>query len=191
MRVYILISALSLTLVSCNQQQSSESGCSKTIEALIAQNDSLRAVLSMRDKDSAETVMSGTANQNSVETLPQGAGRHAITLQWVGWDKPGTALLVPSDDGWYSIEGTQSNEEMARLVIKGKIRRISSKELEFDGIIETTVPYNNGGEPCIKEGKQRFYAKGNRKYYRMQQMLNCEGGNLVDYVDIYPGGSSL
>ena len=61
----------------------------------------------------------------------------------------------------------------------------------FEGKIETRVAYNNHGEVCVKTGKQIFYGKGDRKYYRLQNMENCEGGRLVDYVDIYPGTSDL
>ena len=118
-------------------------------------------------------------------------GIHPISLQWISWDKKGEVSVKPDTDGWYSINGSQANAEKDYLKINGKIRRITAKELEFEGSIEIKVSYNNNGEPCIKTGKQSFVAKGNRKYYRMQDMTNCEGGALVDYVDIYPGTSSL
>src|SRR5689334_10337233 len=119
------------------------------------------------------------------------AGKHPITLHWISWDKPGEASLIPAGDGWYTITGSQLNENQEYLNIDGKIRRVSSKELEFIGTVETRTRSNNGGKPCIKEGKQVFFAKGSRIYYRLQNMVNCEGGMLVDYVDIYPGTSGL
>lgn len=119
------------------------------------------------------------------------AGVHPISLHWISWDKKGKATITPAEDGWYTISGSQLNENREYLNIEGKIRRLSEKELEFDGVIETRVKINNAGEPCIKKGVQRFFAKGNRTYFRLQNMENCQGGNLVDYVDIYPGSSSL
>ena len=118
-------------------------------------------------------------------------GIHPISLQWISWEKKGEVAVVPLEDGWYSIKGSQSNAENDYLKIDGKIKRISEKELEFDGSIETKVSHIFDGKPCIKTGKQVFAAKGNRKYFRLQNMVNCEGGSLVDYVDIYPGTSSL
>src|SRR5690606_4841805 len=100
--------------------------------------------------------------------------------------------VAPLSEGWYTISGSQASKNGNEyLKIDGKIRKLSEKELEFDGIIETLISSNNNGEVCKKEGKQTFYAKGNRKYFRLQNMTNCEGGMLVDYVDIYPGTSGL
>ncbi len=119
------------------------------------------------------------------------AGKHPISLQWISWDHPGTANIKPLEHNWYSINGSQKNKDGDYLTIDGKIKRISEKELEFDGIIITKVKHNNNGQSCVKEGKQNFYAQGDRKYYRLQNMDNCEGDMLVDYVDIYAGASSL
>ncbi|RYF90305.1 MAG: hypothetical protein EOO03_03995 [Chitinophagaceae bacterium] len=131
------------------------------------------------------------AKEEPVETPGLKAGTHPISLQWIGWNKPGKATVKPGDDGWYSISGSQKSADGDYVKIDGKIRRLSAKELEFDGSIETKVSSIFGGKPCIRKGAQRFFAKGNRTYWRLQQMENCEGGNLVDYVDIYPGTSSL
>lgn len=119
------------------------------------------------------------------------AGTHPISLQWIGWDRPGKATLTPDSAGWYGISGSQLNADREYLNIDGRIRRVSDKELEFIGTVETRTRVNNGGEPCIKKGKQRFFAKGARTYYRLQNMENCQGGNVLDYVDIYAGTSSL
>ncbi len=119
------------------------------------------------------------------------AGNHPISLHWIGWDKPGKATVTPAGNGWYTITGKQVKDERNYLSIAGKIKRLSEKELEFDGTIETRVETIYGGEPCVRKGAQRFFGKGTRTYFRMQNMENCEGGNLVDYIDIYPGTSSL
>lgn len=124
-------------------------------------------------------------------TATKRAGEHPISLQWIGWDKPGKAKVTPAGNGWYHISGQQKTNDRNYLKIDGKIRRLGEKELEFEGTVETRIETIYGGEPCIKEGTQRFFGKGTRTYFRLQNMENCEGGNLVDYVDIYPGTSSL
>ncbi len=122
---------------------------------------------------------------------PPKAGTHPISLHWLDWNRPGKATVTPLADDWFAITGGQKRDSAGYLKIDGKIRRLSDKELEFEGRIETQTATTNGAQPCVKEGKQIFYAKGNRNYYRLQNMLNCEGGGLVDYVDIFPGTSGL
>ncbi|MES2881608.1 MAG: hypothetical protein V4676_05625, partial [Bacteroidota bacterium] len=124
-------------------------------------------------------------------STPSKAGTHPIALHWLDWNRPGQATVTPLEDDWFSITGSQKRDSVGYLKIDGKIRRLSEKELEFDGRIETQTATTNGGQPCVKEGKQIFYAKGNRTYFRLQNMINCEGGGLVDYVDIFPGTSGL
>jgi len=43
----------------------------------------------------------------------------------------------------------------------------------------------NNGAPCEKTGEFNFSKKGDRNNYRLQQMTNCGGGGVVDYVDLY------
>lgn len=159
-------------------------------DALMRENDSLKRLLNAKVNDT--TNVESTKKPDVVQKSKNGQGRHPITLQWISWDKPGYVDINPIGDGWYTISGRQTSDNgKDYLKIEGKIRRISEKELEFNGRIETLISSNNNGEVCIKEGKQTFFAKGNRKYFRLQNMTNCEGGMLVDYIDIYPGSSSL
>ncbi|RYY51455.1 MAG: hypothetical protein EOO06_00185 [Chitinophagaceae bacterium] len=111
-------------------------------------------------------------------------GRHKLTLQWISWDKPGYADIQKADSGRYSIKGEQRNKGNEYLRISGLLTPISDEYLEFKGRIETKVIQGNAGEPCIRDGKMIFYAKGNRKYWRLQEMLNCDSV-VTDYVDIY------
>lgn len=187
---------LAITFVSCggstnNNQQKADS--------LKHENDSLKQKIA-ETKFIGDTLIKNAEGENpeiqpsEVKSIHKDkrAGAHPISLQWIGWDKPGSAKVEPlAADDWYSISGIQKNKEGDYLSIEGKIKRISEKELLFDGTITTKTSSNNSGEPCVKEGKQSFYAKGNRKYFRLQNMTNCEGGMLVDYVDIYAGNSSL
>lgn len=113
-------------------------------------------------------------------------GKHQFTLQWISWNEPGSVMIEPAPDGWFSIEGQQKNRKNSDYItIKGLIRQISSTELEFKGEIKSVVATINGGEPCIRTGTKIFKTTKNRKYWRLQDMINCEGGMLTDYVDIY------
>lgn len=112
-------------------------------------------------------------------------GKHDFTLQWVGWNNPGTVVIEKSKTGWYPVSGQQRDNKGNYVKISGKLKPVSSKELLFDGTIETRVDHINGGKPCLREGEQTFLATKGRQYWRLQQMLNCEGNMVTDYVDIY------
>ncbi len=188
MRSLSLLLCMFLCFASCNDNNN----LSAENDRLKKENDSLKKssaqkVIIPHEPDKIDTVHVPPA---IIENTIRG-GVHPISLHWISWDKKGKATLTPLEDGWYTISGSQLNENREYLNIDGKIRRLSEKELEFEGTIETRIQTNNGGEPCIKKGTQRFFGKGSRTYFRLQNMENCQGGNLVDYVDIYPGTSSL
>lgn len=183
-----------LLIVSCANNPKNQQYQTK-LDSLIHENDSLKRELIGKsgNTDSLPPIVNAEEIPQVIENHKntKRAGQHPISLQWISWDKPGTATIAPLDSGWYSIKGLQRNKEGDYLSIEGKLKRVSEKQLEFDGTIITQVKHNNRGEPCIKKGKQTFYGKGTRTYYRLQNMENCEGGMLVDYVDIYPGNSSI
>ncbi|WP_106793210.1 hypothetical protein [Aquimarina sp. Aq78] len=113
-------------------------------------------------------------------------GNHYLSVQWISWDYFGTAKIVKSEKAnTYTIEGHQNSKENSDfLKIKGTITPTSAKHLVFNGAIETQVDFINNGEPCIREGEFNFKVKGNRKYWRLQEMNNpCS--EVTDYVDIY------
>lgn len=187
MKIYTYLIILLVIASSCNQQ-TAKNDTEEKLAQLTKQNDSLKQEL---ENKRAEPIKEPEEAEKTPNKRIDKEGTHPISLQWIGWDKPGSATISPMEDGWYSINGSQQNKNGDYLKIEGQIRRLSAKELQFDGIIETKVSYNNGGEVCIKKGKQSFYAKGDRKYFRLQNMENCAGGRLVDYVDIYEGTSGL
>ncbi len=179
-------------MLSCNDQSTDaklKEAQTAENERLEKENDSLRKLLP------AEPILPDTTAEYhppvSEESLPEKAGIHPISLHWLGWDHPGKATVSPAGDGWYRISGKQQTSNFNYLKMDGKIRRLSEKELEFDGTIETRTETNYGGKPCIKTGLQRFFGKGDRTYFRLQNMENCMGESVVDYVDIYPGNSGL
>ena len=113
-------------------------------------------------------------------------GSHNITLQWISWDHPGTAEVSFVNKDLYKIVGEQrSKENDDFLRIDGTLRPQDERTFLFDGRIEYQVSHNNGGEVCVKTGPLHFKASGTRKYWRLQEKTNCEGGMLTDYIDIY------
>lgn len=151
--------------------------------------DSLKQIISF-----ADTVKVDTGAKAAITPKPPTApkngtlkpGKHAFTLHWISWDEPGSVNIKTAEDGWYSIEGGQkSSKNSDHITIKGLIKQVTESELLFKGEIKSVVQSNNGGEPCIKKGEQLFKTTKNRKYWRLQDMINCEGGMLTDYVDIY------
>ncbi len=148
------------------------------------ENDSLKSVI-----EKSERTFEGDTIQKLPETpapgsYPTFAGRHDLTLQWISWDKPGSVIITASDDGWYTIKGNQTGEKNAYLKINGRIKPVNDRELEFEGTIEHHVHIITSGEPCVRTGKQLFKATGTRKYWRLQNMISCDG-TTTDYVDIY------
>lgn len=125
---WIIIAAL---LVCCNDPGNSLAPGNKQLQN---ENDSLANIVAQGKKDSHVVVKTDTAVAASEK-----AGVHPVSLQWIGWDKKGEAAISPLGDGWYSIKGEQLNAEKDHLAIEGKIRRLSEKELEFEGVIETAV----------------------------------------------------
>ena len=112
-------------------------------------------------------------------------GEHALTLQWIGWDFPGTVDFYYKDDAIVCVGEQRSRENDQDLIeIRGTINIVNEKEFLFKGIIVTKIDFINNGEECIREGEFTFKISGKRKYWRMQEMGNpCE--DVVDYIDIY------
>ncbi|RMF28591.1 MAG: hypothetical protein D6765_05780 [Bacteroidetes bacterium] len=116
-------------------------------------------------------------------------GVHPITLQWISWDEPGLAKIVEEEPGLFYIAGEQRGQGKQKddyLRIEGLLEIVDERTLRLvKGEVVTRVSHNNYGRPCVKTAPLTFRASGTRQYWRMQEMVNCEGGRLVDYVDIY------
>lgn len=112
-------------------------------------------------------------------------GVHNFTLQWISWDKPGKVQIKKQKDGTYTVKGEQRGEDGDFVTIDGILTVVTFAEMTFTGKIQTRYANINKGEVCDKTGTYHFLAKGARKYWRLQEMDNCEGNNVVDYVDIF------
>jgi len=142
--------------------------------------DTTNAVISLPDSQSS---------LNRTDNLPEFTireGTHNLSLQWISWEELGKAEIRYLGNNVYSIVGEQRNPDNSDyLKIEGTLEPLSETELIFDGTVEHQITHLNQGQPCVKKGKQTFKSTKNRKYWRMQDMQNCEGGMVTDYVDIY------
>lgn len=114
-------------------------------------------------------------------------GEHKFSLQWIGWGETfGKATIKKLTDSTYRIEGRQlSDQNDDYAFIEGVLTMVTPRRLKFSGTIETYVKDHYESQVCRKEGNYTFHAKDQRKYWRLQEMENCEKTGLVDYVDIY------
>jgi hypothetical protein len=119
--------------------------------------------------------------------LPVRIGQHSFTIQWITFEKgnkPGKVMIRSIGDNEYSIEGEQKDKVKNDYVtIKGTFLA-KGRELKFNGKIVSQISYINDGKPCESIGLVIFKASGKRKYWRLQQMLNCDGSS-TDYIDIF------
>jgi hypothetical protein len=164
-------------------------GCSNETTKTNIESDSTITSVDQPMNNPLDTMKIDTVPlKETIDTSIKGllVGTHPLTLQWISWDKPGYVHIKPATGDWYPIEGEQKSATGNNYVrIEGKIKPVSEKELLFEGRIETLVESINGGKPCLKKGEQIFLSTKGRKYWRMQNMLNCEGNRVTDYVDIY------
>ncbi|MCX2585000.1 hypothetical protein [Pedobacter sp. MR22-3] len=126
------------------------------------------------------------SSQAHSQIKPVRKGWHSFTIQWISFNKinPGKVYIKSIGDEEYSIEGEQRDKKTNEYVtIKGTFLN-QGRTLKFNGDIVSKINSINGGQPCTLNGLSIFKASGSRKYWRLQQMLNCDG-ETTDYIDIF------
>ena len=171
-----LSTLLILYFAGCSQAQQTSQGDTMLTAAPDGTGNSADTTLIAQPDDVAEAV--------APQSLPDISGKHAFTLQWLGWNRPGSVEITSTGNNTYTVKGGQKIKN-EYVKIDGKLTMLSPNELEFDGTIITRTDINNQGKECVKKGKQIFLSTKNRKYWRLQNMDNCEGDRVLDYVDIY------
>lgn len=122
----------------------------------------------------------------SAQVKPVRQGLHSFTIQWITFNKsnPGKVNIKRIGDEEYSVQGEQRDVKSGDYVtIKGTFLN-QGKTLKFNGTIISKIKFINGGQPCELKGLSIFKASGKRQYWRLQQMLNCDG-QTTDYIDIF------
>lgn len=116
-------------------------------------------------------------------------GNHVLTLQWLRNNNGIGKAKIFKKDGTIHIDGYQSERyegELNYMSVRGTLRVVGPKELEFTGKIVTRINYINSGIPHERNGTFQLKARGARKYWRMQNMTQPDGEHQVtDYIDIF------
>jgi hypothetical protein len=125
---------------------------------------------------SPRTIVSDPA---ALARLRRNAG---ITLQWISWDYRGR-VRVSEAAGRVHLSGAQrARGGGGRLDLDGDVVEIGRASFTFHGRISITDTPDPGRD-CLRDGTYEFRITQNRRYWRLQQMEQCDG--LTDYVDIY------
>lgn len=123
---------------------------------------------------------------NSEKAKQMLLGKHRLQLQWLSfWKlKEMGNTEITEKNGALFIEGKQTKADDF-LEISGSILEINEKDFVFDGKITMKVNYNNEGKACKREGKMVFRISGQRKFWRLKDMLNPCDNTTTDYIDIF------
>jgi len=109
-------------------------------------------------------------------------GNSGVTLQWIDWEHRGR-LRVTNQNGRIHLSGGQRQRGGPGLLqIDGDVLEIGPRSFTFRGRI-SIVDTPDAGRDCQRDGTFEFRVTQNRRYWRLQQMEQCDG--LTDYVDIY------
>lgn len=90
----------------------------------------------------------------------------------------GTANFEKTGRDLYTVTGSAKSDKNT-LNIKGTIKRVSEKHLNFEGEITQKI----NGTTFKRTQKTTFFNEGKGKFWRLQNKIN--GSGFVDYIDIY------
>jgi hypothetical protein len=118
-----------------------------------------------------------------------------LTLQWLeSYGTPPRGEVQASwIDGALHLRGEQRGTGGAFVRIDGVVTRIEQRRFQFKGRIAYDLPpvaYEFDGPQrtehrrCELDGDFEFFASGQRRYWRWQQMEAC-GNGTTDYVDLF------
>jgi len=121
---------------------------------------------------------------NDNAALARLRGNSGITLQWISFESPARGhVRVRDAAGRVHLSGLQAARGGAgRLELDGELVEIGARSFTFRGRIAITDTPDPGRE-CVRDGTYEFRITGRRRYWRLQEMEQCDG--LTDYVDIY------
>ncbi len=134
-------------------------------------------------------IQTAGAAPHPADPPPLALGEHALSLQWLQNNNGFGKARIYKDHGQLQLDGYQEERykgELNTMAIKGSIRVVNARELEFNGTITTRVSYLNAGAPYERKGTFQMKAWGARKFWRMQKMTEPDGKDeVLDYIDLY------
>lgn len=106
-----------------------------------------------------------------------------LTLQWIDWNRRGTARVTVQPDGAWRLTGSQrASGTDGLLSLDGVVTEVGAEYFVFDGTI-TITDTPDVGRKCSDNKVWQFAITQNRPYWRLREFEWCDG--LTDYVDIY------
>lgn len=90
----------------------------------------------------------------------------------------GTLTFTKKGRDLYDVSGKASSGKNT-LTVKGTVKRVSEKHLNFEG----EIVQNINGNTYKRTDKTTFFDEGKGKFWRLQNKIN--GSGFVDYIDIY------
>ena len=106
-----------------------------------------------------------------------------LTLQWISWERRGSANVRRGPDGWVYLSGAQGAAEgPGRLYLQGRIVEVGTGYFTFEGTIRITDTPDIG-RTCEATKTWHFAVTQDRPYWRLREFEWCDG--LTDYIDIY------
>ena len=119
------------------------------------------------------------AIKNQQNIFKDESGKHRLKFSTDGVAAfSGSLTFVKSDRDLYNVSG-QAKSGSNTLNIRGTIKKVSEKHLNFDG----EIIQNINGNTFRRTQKSTFLDEGKGNFWRLQNKINSDG--FVDYIDIY------
>ena len=117
--------------------------------------------------------------KNSQNRLGNLSGNHKLSFSTDGISTfYGTITFENTERDLYAVNGKATSGKNF-ISIKGVIKRVSAKHLNFEGEIKQSI----NGNSFSRTKKTTFLDEGKGKFWRLQNKVN--GVGFVDYIDIY------
>ena len=162
----LIISAI--TLLSCSKKEIKNTNVisdeAKKIESINVERQKLNDSIVIRN------------HQNVLKDL---SGKHTLKFssdETSGFS--GTLNFNKTGRDLYTITGS-ANSGKNNLEIKGTVKKVTEKHLNFDGEITQKI----NGTVYKRTKKTTFFDEGKGNFWRLQNKVN--GSGFVDYIDIY------
>ena len=157
-----------VTFFSCSKKEI------ETSNVISAENKKIESINIERQKQNEATEI-----RNQQNVLKDLSGKHTLSFrsdETSGFS--GTVNFKNAGRDLYTLIGSAKSGKNT-LEIKGNVKRVTAKHLNFDGEITQKI----NGTIFKRTKKTTFFDEGKGKFWRLQNKVN--GSGFVDYIDIY------
>ena len=165
-QTFLIISVLSI--LSCSKKEIDNS------TVISAENKKIESINVEREK-----LNERIAIKNQQNVLKDLSGKHQLKFTSDETSAfTGSVNFENKGRDLYEISGNAKSGKNT-LEIKGKIKKVTEKHLNFDGEITQKI----NGTLYKRTNKTTFFDEGKGNFWRLQNKINSSG--FVDYIDIY------